>query len=379
MTVLMDRFLAPGLRAMEDAADALAASSDCLVGHFLAHPLRAAAEARATPWASVAFWPGTVPSLRHGPFTLKSFGGLGNRAAWRLLRIGVDHLILPRVAAQWRRRGLRPPRCALTGVWCSPGLSLVAASPALCGLPGAWGPHRCTGEWRPAAALHVAPATVPAALERFLAAGDPPALMTLGSLQNHDGAAGAAHRAAAARASGMRALIPASGAEPPGTTSGGVHYAGELDHRVLLPRCALAVHHGGAGTTHAVALGGVPAVVLGVLEEQLDWGHQARRLGVAAAPLRFASASPAAIARAMRSVAADAGMRTRAQALGARCARSRGSLSRSARSRTSRVVAAPSSRAWSQAAPRARGWARARLAPSPTPGRSPSARAHGSR
>jgi sterol 3beta-glucosyltransferase len=323
LAVLMDRFLRPGEAAMEAAAAALAARSDVLVGHVLAHPLRAAAEERGVPWASVAFWPGMVPSIRHGPFTLRSFGHLGNSAAWRLLRIGVDRMVLPRIAPAWRRRGLRPPRCALTGVWFSPGLSLVAASPTLCALPAAWGPHRCTGEWRPAAALHAAPAP-PAALERFLADGAPPALMTLGSLQRFDGAAVAARLAEAARLSGMRAIIPASGAAPPGSTVGGVHYVGELDHRAVLPSCALAVHHGGAGTSHAVALSGIPAVVLGVLEEQIDWGHQARRLGIASAPLRFMDASAAAIARAMRAVASDAAMRARAQAVGAAMSAERG-------------------------------------------------------
>ncbi len=148
--------------------------------------------------------------------------------------------------------------------------------------------------------------------------------MTLGSLQRFDGAAVAARLAEAARLSGMRAIIPASGAEPPGTTVGGVHYVGELDHRAVLPACALAVHHGGAGTSHAVALSGIPAVVLGLLEEQIDWGRQARRLGVAAAPLRFVDASAAAIARAMRAVASDAAMAARARALGSAMSAERG-------------------------------------------------------
>ncbi|MFT2690197.1 nucleotide disphospho-sugar-binding domain-containing protein [Clavibacter zhangzhiyongii] len=47
----------------------------------------------------------------------------------------------------------------------------------------------------------------------------------------------------------------------------------------VLPGAALAVHHGGAGTSHAVARAGVPAVVVPVTADQPFWAAQLHRRG----------------------------------------------------------------------------------------------------
>ena len=50
---------------------------------------------------------------------------------------------------------------------------------------------------------------------------------------------------------------------------------GAVDHRALLPRAALAVHHGGAGTSHAVAAAGIPSVVVPHVGDQALLGGSA--------------------------------------------------------------------------------------------------------
>lgn len=57
---------------------------------------------------------------------------------------------------------------------------------------------------------------------------------------------------------------------------------GEVDHQSLLPRCAAAVHHGGAGTTHTSLAAGTPTLVCSVFADQPFWGSQCRRLRVGA-------------------------------------------------------------------------------------------------
>ncbi|MGC4961346.1 glycosyltransferase [Gordonia sp. DT101] len=56
--------------------------------------------------------------------------------------------------------------------------------------------------------------------------------------------------------------------------------SGSVDHEALLPHCRGAVHHGGAGTTAAVARAGIPAVVGWLSADQPMWTASLRRLGV---------------------------------------------------------------------------------------------------
>ena len=53
-----------------------------------------------------------------------------------------------------------------------------------------------------------------------------------------------------------------------------------LPHQLVLPRVAAAVHHGGAGTTTAVARAGVPQVVLPHILDQFYWAHRVAQLGL---------------------------------------------------------------------------------------------------
>jgi vancomycin aglycone glucosyltransferase len=55
---------------------------------------------------------------------------------------------------------------------------------------------------------------------------------------------------------------------------------GELPHGAVLPRVAAAVHHGGAGTTTAVARAGVPHVVLPHVIDHYYWASRVERLGL---------------------------------------------------------------------------------------------------
>jgi sterol 3beta-glucosyltransferase len=87
----------------------------------------------------------------------------------------------------------------------------------------------------------------------------------------------------------------------------------------VLPRAALAVHHGGAGTSHAVARAGVPAVVVPVTADQPFWAAQLHRQGVAAAPVPLRRLSTGTLVPAMRDAltrrerAAEVGRRMRGE------------------------------------------------------------------
>ena len=54
-----------------------------------------------------------------------------------------------------------------------------------------------------------------------------------------------------------------------------------IDHSWLLPQCAAAVHHGGSGTTHAVARAGIPSVVCSIFAAQPFWAARLKERGIA--------------------------------------------------------------------------------------------------
>lgn len=124
------------------------------------------------------------------------------------------------------------------------------------------------------------PEPLPARVERFLAAGEPPVFVGLGSMPGVDeGVLRAAGR-------GRRTVYTG-----PGEDSDDTCFVGELSHAALFPRCAVVVHHGGAGTTLTALRAGRPQVVLprtadqpfhARLIEEHGWGTALPRRGVSA-------------------------------------------------------------------------------------------------
>lgn len=58
--------------------------------------------------------------------------------------------------------------------------------------------------------------------------------------------------------------------------------AGNVPHEWLFPRVSLAIHHGGAGTTHTAARAGVPQVILPFGSDQFFWAGRVAARGAAA-------------------------------------------------------------------------------------------------
>lgn len=117
----------------------------------------------------------------------------------------------------------------------------------------------------------------------------------------------------AARRVGVRLALQLPGTE--GREDGTARGLGAVPHEVLFARVALAVHHGGAGTTGAAARAGVPTVVVPHVADQFFWGHRAQRLGIAPRPLPRPLLTADRLARALDQGLREA-PRRRAAALG---------------------------------------------------------------
>lgn len=129
--------------------------------------------------------------------------------------------------------------------------------------------------------------TPPEQLARFLDQGEPPVYVGFGSSTTGDPESLTATVLEGVRLAGRRAVLATGwGALRPGAVTDDVLVIEEAPHEWLLPRVAVAVHHGGVGTVAAALRAGVPQVVRPFVGDQPFWATRLHHLGVAPAPLR---------------------------------------------------------------------------------------------
>ena len=120
------------------------------------------------------------------------------------------------------------------------------------------------------------------ALADWLDDGDPPAYFGFGSMPVPDPAAAVGIVEQVARELGLRAVLNTGWAnlsQDAVTDGTRIRVVGDVDHTTLLPRCRLAVHHGGSGTTGATVRAGLPAMVCSIMLDQVMWGERLHHLG----------------------------------------------------------------------------------------------------
>ncbi|SDD35407.1 glycosyltransferase [Belnapia rosea] len=129
------------------------------------------------------------------------------------------------------------------------------------------------------------PAPMPRELARFLAAGPPPLVFTLGSAAIYAPGRFFAESLEAARLLGQRAVLltgtaanrAALGPLPPGMLA--VDY---LPHSALFPAASAIIHQGGIGTSAQAMRAGRPMLVVPFSHDQPDNAARLARLGIAA-------------------------------------------------------------------------------------------------
>ncbi|SEG91722.1 sterol 3beta-glucosyltransferase [Nonomuraea solani] len=206
-----------------------------------------------------------------------------NRASWRTS--SVIEMPYRGLIRTWRAEAL-----GMTGGFrpvadvARRGAVLHAWSAHLLPAPADWPDSaRPTGFWSMPAAVDWAP---PERLARFLEEGEQPVYIGFGSAVGRDPRALTATVLEAVRLAGKRAVLATGwGGLRPGTEPDGVLVVEDVPHDWLLPRMAMAVHHGGIGTVAAALRAGVPQAVRPFIGDQPFWAARLHRLGVAAAPL----------------------------------------------------------------------------------------------
>ncbi len=164
-------------------------------------------------------------------------------------------------------------------------------------------------DWRP-----------PEELGRFLASGEPPVSLGLGSMSGITSAQTTrivALTAEALKRAGRRGVLLShdAGIEDARLPDGVMKVAGEVPYDWLFPQVAVSVHHGGAGTVAAALRAGVPSVVIPVLPDQAFWGWRVAALGAGPAPIPPTKLTAERLSSAILQAAKDPEMRRRCRLL----------------------------------------------------------------
>jgi len=282
--------MSAALRRVAD--EAMQWQPDLIVAHPKLLTVPVAAERLGIPYLWGELSPVTTPTVDFpAPGVVnRSLGGALNKLTYRATELGA-RMFAADVRDARQRVGLPSAPHAMPASG-----RLVAVSPTLLPRPADWpaGVH-LTGDWP---SRDVAP--IPETVSAFLEAEGPIAYAGFGSMRSGDPVARAEAIVEGCRAAGLRVLLVTGwgGLEPPSPGFGpDVVVVPSVPHGAVLPRAAVAIHHGGAGTAHAAVRAGVPSVVMPFLADQPFWARQLRRLGLAGAPLHRDRVTAAAVTR----------------------------------------------------------------------------------
>ncbi|MEU1013709.1 glycosyltransferase [Streptomyces sp. NPDC005890] len=243
---------------------------------------RTAAEHLGIPYVFVAYFPAYLPSPHHPPFERpgRPFppGVTDNRMLWDLDTETMN--VLFGTGLNTHRASIGLPPVGHFRDYVLTDRPWLAADPVL----SPWQEPADLDVVQTGAWFRTDDRPLPADVEDFLRAGEPPVYVGFGSipLRNAEDVAGASVEAV--RAQGRRVLLSRGWADLAVADGQDDCFAvGEVNHHALFPHVAGVVHHGGAGTTTTAARAGAPQVVVPQLADQPYWAGRVADLGIGAA------------------------------------------------------------------------------------------------
>jgi sterol 3beta-glucosyltransferase len=270
----------------------VAFAPDVVVYHPKVLSAPAAAQRLGIPSVLVETVPALTPT-REFPSPIIPAASLGplNRFSYLPARVAT---LMFRRELQAALDFLPPGRTPATGTRAT----LIPVSPHLLPRPADWPASvHLTGHW----AAEPAALEIDDELKAFLAGGDF-VYAGFGSMKAGDSRERGTAVIEAARRNGLRALVATGwgGIEvPPAVMGGDVLVRESVAHHMVLPRAAAAIHHGGAGTVHAVARAGIPSVVVPFIADQPFWGALLHRRGLGPQPVPYRKLTADRLARAL--------------------------------------------------------------------------------
>lgn len=315
LIALLESAFFPHEQEMYQAAQQLASENDLLIAHHFLYPLKIAAIKQDKPYVSATYCHGAIPTKTSPPFQFPNLGAFLNRQQWKFLDVTFDWALKKRLSRLWLQEGLPRFKHVYQGLLTSDLLNLVAVDPVLCPERDEFAPiHQVCGflnlpsyaeDW-----------IIPDALQVFINAGELPVYMTFGSLQQAVPEWSMELFISAARKAGCRAIIQTSSKKYPADSQlQNIYFIGKHPHQPLFRQCAAVVHHGGAGTTQSASRSGCPSIVIPFMDEQLFWGCQLQKIGLAGKPLPSRKANSANLAERISAILSTKSFKQKAESV----------------------------------------------------------------
>lgn len=311
------------LRDSYDDLLPVARGADLLVSHPITFATPVVAERLGVPWASGVLAPMSffsrydLPVFPNAPWAkaLERVPGLARMLV--AVAHGVSRGWVRDVGRLRTELGLPHGAHPVFEGQHAPELVLALFSKVLARPQPDWPPHsRIVGPvWYNGATLP----SLDEDLERFLQAGPPPVVFTLGT--SAVSAAGAFYEesVAAVLRTGMRAVLLVgryADNRPSGLLPDSIKVVDAAPHAALMPRASVVVHQGGAGTLHQAFRAGVPMLVVPHAHDQADNAWRAAALGVGLT-LQPRAYRAARVAGYLRRLTGEPGFARRAAEIGA--------------------------------------------------------------
>jgi rhamnosyltransferase subunit B len=283
---IIRKLLMPALRTSYEDTMQAAQGCDLMLSHPLTFATRLVAEKQGIPWASTQLAPMSFlspydpPLLAEAPFLapLRRFGP----ALFRPLFSAAKRSALAWTAPYRHFRaelGLPPTGHPLFEGSYSPSLVLALFSSQM---------GKSQPDWPNQAVITGFPfdndgTVLDPGLQRFIDAGDPPIVFTLGTSAVIDAGSFYPQSAEAASLLGKRAILLV-GSDPSNRPTVLPENVAAFDYAPfsqLFPQAAAIVHQGGVGTTGEAMRSGKPMLVMPYALDQPDNADRVRRLGMA--------------------------------------------------------------------------------------------------
>jgi UDP:flavonoid glycosyltransferase YjiC (YdhE family) len=156
-------------------------------------------------------------------------------------------------------------------------------------------------------------------LMRFLDAGDAPVFVGFGSMPVRDPQAITNIVLEAVQKTGVRCVLSSGWANLGGVAlPESVYCLDYAPYGWLFPKMAVAVHHGGSGTTGFGLRAGIPSVIVPFGADQPYWGKRVADLGVGPQSVPYKYLTADRLAMAIQTAISDMAMRQSASELGAK-------------------------------------------------------------
>jgi len=249
----------------------LVKDADLIMGSSLMFGLSSIAQALNIPYRYIAFTPQLFPSSNH-PFLALKTQTLPlwlNRFSWDTAKI-LDTFILTRQLNQYRKKaGLGPIKDAWDHILGHH--PILACDSAIAGIPADVTKHIVQTGF-----LHLElPCPGHMDLERFIQNGSKPVYAGFGSMPPEDQKKNIPLLIHAAKHLGKRLVIAKFWKDSgPVVNEEDVFFITAYPHLNLFPRMAAVIHHGGAGTTAAAAISGVPQIIVPHILDQYFHGQK---------------------------------------------------------------------------------------------------------